>query len=225
MHLCFVICYTVIGPKLGIYRKQPLYFFGDSGLEKVAIEGEEKNELMVIGEGIDVAKLVTILRKKVGFADVVSVDLVDKKKEEEPINSDLIIKAEVMGTTELVNAKDSIEQGILMMNWSGWRNEPEINSCMRKGTPFTAQTCSSKRYPYHSGSRIMVALDFENIIQSHYVKNQALIAWRAWDRTWRERFEPTIEQTRVWKIAWSLEDLRTLEFGPPLLVHYFGSLH
>ncbi|KAM3204136.1 hypothetical protein P3L10_027545 [Capsicum annuum] len=55
------------------------------GLEKVAIEGEEKNELMVIGEGIDVEKLVTILRKKVGFADVVSVDLVDKKKEEQPI--------------------------------------------------------------------------------------------------------------------------------------------
>ena len=35
-----------------------------------------------------------------------------------------------MGTTELVNAKDSIEQGILMIHWSGWRNEPEINSCI-----------------------------------------------------------------------------------------------
>lgn len=35
-----------------------------------------------------------------------------------------------MGTTELVNAKDSIEKGILMIHWSGWRNEPEINSCI-----------------------------------------------------------------------------------------------
>lgn len=53
-------------------------------IEKVAIEGEEKNELMVMGEGIDVPKLVTRLRKKVGFADVVSVEPVDKKKEEKP---------------------------------------------------------------------------------------------------------------------------------------------
>ena len=35
-----------------------------------------------------------------------------------------------MGTTELVNAKDSIEKGILMIHWSGWRNEPKINSCI-----------------------------------------------------------------------------------------------
>ncbi|XP_016494422.2 disease resistance protein Pik-1-like isoform X1 [Nicotiana tabacum] len=42
------------------------------GVEKVAIEGEEKNELMVIGEEIDAAELVTTLRKKVGFANIVS---------------------------------------------------------------------------------------------------------------------------------------------------------
>lgn len=29
-----------------------------------------------------------------------------------------------------MNAKDSIEKGILMIHWSGWRNEPEINSCI-----------------------------------------------------------------------------------------------
>ncbi|KAF3625278.1 hypothetical protein FXO37_30946 [Capsicum annuum] len=61
-------------------------------------------------------------------------------------------------------------------------------------------------------TRIMAVLAFDDIIQSHYVKNQALIAWRARDHTWRGRFEPTIDQTRVWKIAWSLEDLRTLGF-------------
>ncbi|MCE2055010.1 hypothetical protein HAX54_041777 [Datura stramonium] len=54
-------------------------------VEKVAIEGEEKNELMVMGEGIDEVELVTKLRKKVGFADIVSVGPVDKKKEEKPI--------------------------------------------------------------------------------------------------------------------------------------------
>lgn len=60
-------------------------FFAGHRLEKVAIEGEEKNELMVMGEGICAAKLVTILRKKVGFAEVVSVGPVEKKKEEKPI--------------------------------------------------------------------------------------------------------------------------------------------
>nr|XP_009783945.1 PREDICTED: uncharacterized protein LOC104232429 [Nicotiana sylvestris] len=53
------------------------------GVEKVAIEGEEKNELMVIGEEIDAAELVTILRKKVGFANIVSIGPVDDEKKEE----------------------------------------------------------------------------------------------------------------------------------------------
>jgi hypothetical protein len=33
-----------------------------------------------------------------------------------------------MGTMEAVNAKDFCEKGILMIHWSGWRNEPEIDS-------------------------------------------------------------------------------------------------
>ncbi|PHU19074.1 hypothetical protein BC332_10225 [Capsicum chinense] len=32
-------------------------------------------------------------------------------------------------------------------------------------------------------TRIMAALAFDDIIQSDYVKNQALVAWRAWDHT------------------------------------------
>ncbi|PHT35631.1 hypothetical protein CQW23_23331 [Capsicum baccatum] len=32
-------------------------------------------------------------------------------------------------------------------------------------------------------TRIMTALAFDDIIQSHYVKNQALVTWRAWDHT------------------------------------------
>ncbi|XP_009625094.1 heavy metal-associated isoprenylated plant protein 47-like [Nicotiana tomentosiformis] len=52
-----------------------------SGVEKVSIE-VEKNELTVIGEGIDPVKLVNILRKKVGYAKMVSVG--PEKKEEKP---------------------------------------------------------------------------------------------------------------------------------------------
>ncbi|XP_009789253.1 heavy metal-associated isoprenylated plant protein 47-like [Nicotiana tabacum] len=51
------------------------------GVEKVSIE-VEKNELTVIGEGIDAVKLVNILRKKVGFAKIVTVG--PEKKEENP---------------------------------------------------------------------------------------------------------------------------------------------
>ncbi|CAN1127886.1 Disease resistance protein RGA5 [Linum perenne] len=44
-----------------------------SGVECVAITGESKNEIVVIGEGIDAAKLASLLRKSVGFADILSV--------------------------------------------------------------------------------------------------------------------------------------------------------
>ncbi|KAF3629144.1 hypothetical protein FXO38_22542 [Capsicum annuum] len=68
----------------------------------------------------------------------------------------------------------------------------------------------------------MAALAFDDIIQSHYIKNQALVTWREWDHTWRGRLEHTIKQIRVWKIAWSLDDLRTLGFGLHLVVQGLG---
>lgn len=37
-----------------------------------------------------------------------------------------------MGTMEAVNAKDFSQKGILMIHWSGWRNEPEINLSIRR---------------------------------------------------------------------------------------------
>ncbi|PHT82912.1 hypothetical protein T459_11355 [Capsicum annuum] len=60
----------------------------------------------------------------------------------------------------------------------------------------------------------MAALAFDDILQSHYVKNQALVIWRG-------RYEHAIGQTRVWKIVWTLEDLRTLGLDHTCMV---GSL-
>ncbi|KAG5573952.1 hypothetical protein H5410_063718 [Solanum commersonii] len=53
------------------------------GVEKVSLE-EEKNLLTVIGEGIDAVELLNKIRKKVGFAKLVSQgpEPVDQKKEE-----------------------------------------------------------------------------------------------------------------------------------------------
>ncbi|CAM8943103.1 unnamed protein product [Rhodiola kirilowii] len=55
------------------------------GMISMAIEGE-KNQLVVVGVGMDAAILATSLRKKVGRTTIISVEEVkseDKKKEEE----------------------------------------------------------------------------------------------------------------------------------------------
>lgn len=39
----------------------------------MGLEGEEKDKLVVIGDGVDAVKLTHCLRKKVGNADIVSV--------------------------------------------------------------------------------------------------------------------------------------------------------
>jgi len=62
-----------------------------SGVESAAIKGDSKDQLEVIGEQIDSARLTTLLRKKFCHADLVSVGDVEKKEEkkdekkEEPI--------------------------------------------------------------------------------------------------------------------------------------------
>ncbi|CAF1702567.1 unnamed protein product [Brassica oleracea var. botrytis] len=48
-----------------------------AGVTFVGLEGKEKDQVVVIGEGIDAAGLVLRLRKKVGFADLISVTDVD----------------------------------------------------------------------------------------------------------------------------------------------------
>ncbi|GAB4859301.1 hypothetical protein Ancab_010763 [Ancistrocladus abbreviatus] len=45
------------------------------GIDSIGWKGE--NQLEVVGDGIDVAKLTNLLRKKVGHTEVVTVNLVD----------------------------------------------------------------------------------------------------------------------------------------------------
>ncbi|KAJ9687082.1 hypothetical protein PVL29_015797 [Vitis rotundifolia] len=59
---------------------------GVAGVESAALQGQEKNQIVVIGEGIDAVALTTLLRKKVGFAELVSVSVVGEKKEEKKDN-------------------------------------------------------------------------------------------------------------------------------------------
>ncbi|KAK7854673.1 atp-dependent 6-phosphofructokinase 2 [Quercus suber] len=44
-----------------------------SGVNFVGLEGAEKDKVVVIGDGVDAARLATTMRKKVGQTDIISV--------------------------------------------------------------------------------------------------------------------------------------------------------
>ena len=48
----------------------------------VAVQGDDRSQIVVVGEGIDSVRLVSRLRKKVGFAVLASVSEVEKPKQE-----------------------------------------------------------------------------------------------------------------------------------------------
>jgi hypothetical protein len=54
-----------------------------AGVEAASLKGNDKDQIEVKGEGIDTVKLTTLIRKKVGHADIVSVKE-DKKEEKKP---------------------------------------------------------------------------------------------------------------------------------------------
>ncbi|KAJ6301383.1 hypothetical protein OIU77_015651 [Salix suchowensis] len=55
-----------------------------SGVTSVALDGADKDQIVVVGEEVDSVKLARSLRKKVGHASLMSVEEEkDKEKEEE----------------------------------------------------------------------------------------------------------------------------------------------
>lgn len=48
-----------------------------------SIDGAEKNQMVVVGDGVDSVTLTTLLRKRMGFAELVSVITLQEKKAEE----------------------------------------------------------------------------------------------------------------------------------------------
>ncbi|KAL1320422.1 heavy metal-associated isoprenylated plant protein 47-like isoform X1 [Arachis ipaensis] len=46
---------------------------GTNGVDFVGIEGKEKDEVVVIGDNVDAAKLTRSMRKKVGHTDLIMV--------------------------------------------------------------------------------------------------------------------------------------------------------
>jgi hypothetical protein len=65
-----------------IYNQGGTYMFIDStGVISVAVEGSDKDQLVVIGEGVDSANLTCSLRKKLCYATLLSVEEVKEKQE------------------------------------------------------------------------------------------------------------------------------------------------
>uniref|UniRef100_A0ACD5V6Z4 Uncharacterized protein n=1 Tax=Avena sativa TaxID=4498 RepID=A0ACD5V6Z4_AVESA len=55
------------------------------GVESVGIEGDDRDRLAVVGNGLDAANLTACLRKKVAYAELVTVEeVVAKEKKPEP---------------------------------------------------------------------------------------------------------------------------------------------
>ncbi|KAM0052656.1 putative heavy metal-associated isoprenylated plant protein/47 [Helianthus debilis subsp. tardiflorus] len=53
-----------------------------SGVVSASFVGSDKDQIAVTGDGIDSVELTTLLRKKVGYTELVSVGPVEAKKEE-----------------------------------------------------------------------------------------------------------------------------------------------
>ncbi|RWV97569.1 hypothetical protein GW17_00039633 [Ensete ventricosum] len=51
----------------------------------VAVEGEEKDQLVPVGDGVDPANITTTLRKKVGHACIVKVEEVKEEAKESAV--------------------------------------------------------------------------------------------------------------------------------------------
>uniref|UniRef100_A0A0E0KRQ1 HMA domain-containing protein n=1 Tax=Oryza punctata TaxID=4537 RepID=A0A0E0KRQ1_ORYPU len=67
---------------------------GARGVNSVEVTGDGKDRLQVVGDGVDPVCLVTCLRKKIGYAEIVQVEEVKEKKPEPPKKPEEIKKPE-----------------------------------------------------------------------------------------------------------------------------------
>ncbi|XWS64897.1 hypothetical protein CRYUN_Cryun05aG0043700 [Craigia yunnanensis] len=56
---------------------------GLSGVESASLKGDDKSQIEVTGDGVDPVQLTSLIRKSVGYAELVSVSAVEGEKKEE----------------------------------------------------------------------------------------------------------------------------------------------
>ena len=57
-------------------------------MESAALKGQDKNQIEVTGDGVDAVALISLLRSKVGFAELVSVSAVGEQKDDKKDGGD-----------------------------------------------------------------------------------------------------------------------------------------
>ncbi|XP_064983107.1 heavy metal-associated isoprenylated plant protein 47-like isoform X1 [Musa acuminata AAA Group] len=67
-------------------RSKAIKLVAATGVDSVAIEGEDKDHLVIVGDDIDPANLTCILRKKVGHANILKVEKAKKHKLESVVH-------------------------------------------------------------------------------------------------------------------------------------------
>ncbi|XP_038978527.1 disease resistance protein Pik-1-like [Phoenix dactylifera] len=70
---------------------------GFNGITSASLDGKEKDQIVVVGDGIDPVTLVKKLRKRMNYAELLSVAPADEKKEEDKLVKamELIVKGTV----------------------------------------------------------------------------------------------------------------------------------
>ncbi|XVE78265.1 hypothetical protein DITRI_Ditri13aG0130700 [Diplodiscus trichospermus] len=76
-----VVKVTMIGEKSR--SKAMKIAVGFLGVESASLKGDDKSQIEVTGDGVDPVQLTRMLRKSVGFAELVSVAAVGGEKKEE----------------------------------------------------------------------------------------------------------------------------------------------
>ena len=66
--------------------KLMIFLFGAEGVESVSLQGEDSSQIVVVGNDIDSVHLTSLLRKKVGSAELMSLSTIsfEGDKQQEP---------------------------------------------------------------------------------------------------------------------------------------------
>nr|XP_023874646.1 heavy metal-associated isoprenylated plant protein 46-like [Quercus suber]POE83299.1 heavy metal-associated isoprenylated plant protein 46 [Quercus suber] len=75
-----VIKVTLNNGKKNARSKAMQIAVGLQGVESVSLQGEDSSQIVVVGDGIDSVNLTSLLRKKVGFAELTSVSPVSTEE-------------------------------------------------------------------------------------------------------------------------------------------------
>ncbi|XP_057980049.1 heavy metal-associated isoprenylated plant protein 47-like [Malania oleifera] len=63
-----------------------------SGIESVALQGDNNDQIVLTGNGIDVVSLTTRMKKRLGYAELQSVTPIEEKKKEEKESSQVTMQ-------------------------------------------------------------------------------------------------------------------------------------